>query len=237
MAAALDVVDVAVVGAGLAGLMAARELAAAGLTVRVFEARDRVGGRVLNVDLSAEDICKLSAGAIGTSSDADRRLKGPHLHAPNELGGQWVAPYHTAMRALCSQLKVELFETHRHGDNLCVAPPLHSLCFCNILRRYITPEGIATRYSGDLPLPPPTADAVKRALATLEEFVSGIDAAAPWLHRCAQALDSQSLEDWLSCHVSDAIAADIVRCKRPSLSPPLAALPRPSPHTRRVQAS
>ena len=47
MSADLDVtVDVAVVGAGIAGLTAAHELARAGFTVRVFEARDRVGGRM-----------------------------------------------------------------------------------------------------------------------------------------------------------------------------------------------
>ncbi len=37
--------DVVVVGAGAAGLIAARELTRAGLGVRVVEARDRVGGR------------------------------------------------------------------------------------------------------------------------------------------------------------------------------------------------
>ena len=39
-------VDVVVIGAGFAGLRAASRLAAAGLTVEVLEARDRVGGKV-----------------------------------------------------------------------------------------------------------------------------------------------------------------------------------------------
>src|SRR6185436_15761307 len=43
-------VDVAIVGAGAAGLMAARELRRRGRSVVVLEARDRIGGRVFTVE-------------------------------------------------------------------------------------------------------------------------------------------------------------------------------------------
>jgi monoamine oxidase len=42
--------DVVVIGAGAAGLMAARDLSRAGYNVRVLEARDRIGGRLLEVN-------------------------------------------------------------------------------------------------------------------------------------------------------------------------------------------
>ena len=44
--------DVVVVGAGLSGLQAALSFRQAGLTVKVIEARDRVGGKTLSVPCS-----------------------------------------------------------------------------------------------------------------------------------------------------------------------------------------
>jgi monoamine oxidase len=83
--------DVIVVGAGLAGLAAARRLDAAGANVIVLEARQRVGGRTegLLVD--------------GT---------------PLELGGQWIGEGHTRMTALVKELGLSTFRTHNDKGKL-----------------------------------------------------------------------------------------------------------------------
>ena len=77
--------DVVVIGAGLAGLAAARRLVAAGHEATVVEARDRVGGRTEGLLL--ED---------GT---------------PLELGGQWVGEGHTRMHELIGELGLSTFRT------------------------------------------------------------------------------------------------------------------------------
>jgi hypothetical protein len=62
-----------VIGAGLAGLAAARDLEAAGWAVVVLEARDRIGGRCWSVELAdGEGIVELGAG-----------------ESKNVVGGRW----------------------------------------------------------------------------------------------------------------------------------------------------
>ena len=61
--------DVIVVGAGFAGLTAARQVVKAGKSVLVVEARDRVGGRVWNHDLPGGKISERGGTFVGPTQD------------------------------------------------------------------------------------------------------------------------------------------------------------------------
>ncbi len=61
------VIDVVVVGVGLAGLSAATELVAAGAAVVVLEARDRVGGRVFSHRFADGQWCERGAEFIDST--------------------------------------------------------------------------------------------------------------------------------------------------------------------------
>ncbi len=84
--------DVAIVGAGFAGLAAARALVAAGRDVVVLEARDRVGGRVLNHPLDGGTVV--------------------------EVGGQWVGPGQLRVNKMIAELGLETFPTYDDGEHL-----------------------------------------------------------------------------------------------------------------------
>jgi monoamine oxidase len=84
-------VDVVVVGAGFAGLAAARELTTQGLDVVVFEGRDRVGGR---------------------------SFTGSVAGLPVDMGGAFVGPTQDAVLALAAELAIPTTPTHHDGKNV-----------------------------------------------------------------------------------------------------------------------
>jgi monoamine oxidase len=67
-------VDVVIVGAGLGGLSAARQLVAAGKKVVVIEADNRVGGRVMNIPIGGGKITEGGAEFIGETQDHIAKL-------------------------------------------------------------------------------------------------------------------------------------------------------------------
>src|ERR1700724_4583016 len=86
--------DVCVVGAGYAGLTAARRLHHGGKSVVVLEARDRVGGRIWTQHLS-------------DGSPVDR-------------GGAWLAPKHDAIHGLAREGRVSTYKTWVKGSHLLI---------------------------------------------------------------------------------------------------------------------
>ena len=78
--------DVVVVGAGLAGLSAARDLEAGGAQVTLLEARDRVGGRVEQVELADGRRVQLGGEVVGNAHTS-------YLGLVEELGLTLTASY------------------------------------------------------------------------------------------------------------------------------------------------
>lgn len=81
-----------IVGAGLAGLVAARRLVEGGLRPVVVEARDRVGGRLLNEEIGDGKVV--------------------------EVGGQWIGPTQERIAALAAELGLDTFPTYDEGRHL-----------------------------------------------------------------------------------------------------------------------
>src|SRR4051812_25095088 len=88
--------DVVVIGAGFSGLAAARALVAAGHSVIVLEARDRVGGRTRNASIAG----------------------GKYIA---EVGGQFVGPTQDRILALAKAGGAKTFDVYNSGQSVYLA--------------------------------------------------------------------------------------------------------------------
>ena len=96
-------VDVVVVGGGLSGLVAARNLVASGKNALVLEARDRVGGRLLNHTLQGGSVI--------------------------ESGGAFVGPTQNHVLTLAKELGVQTFKEYVAGNNVYVSKLLGTMTY------------------------------------------------------------------------------------------------------------
>jgi monoamine oxidase len=85
---------VLVVGAGIAGLVAAYRLSQAGVPVDIVEARNRIGGRIYTLQ-----------NALGTS-------------IPVDLGGEFIDTNHTSLRSLAQELGLQIADLSAADKNL-----------------------------------------------------------------------------------------------------------------------
>ncbi|KAI2704666.1 hypothetical protein CBS147332_7320 [Penicillium roqueforti] len=157
-------VDVAIIGGGLSGLSTAKDLAAANKSFVILEARDRVGGRVLNFNLTGKNI--------------------------QELGGEYVGPTQNRVLALAAELGLPTYKTYTTGNS--------TFYRNNTVHHYqdtlggIPPVGIGSLIE------------LAFFMNDINTLASKVDLEAPWNTPNATALDSMTLETYVSSRLSTA---------------------------------
>jgi len=160
-------VDVVVVGAGLSGLMAARQLKQLGMKVHILESRDRTGGRMVR-----------------------KATESGHFI---DLGGQWGGQSHHRLRSLVRELGLETYPTYKKGKASLVWNQKKSLA--DLATDY--DEGLLFLDSSQIGQSDEEVRKAKATLAQYRKLVASVDPLAPWKTPNALELDRITIRSWL----------------------------------------
>jgi monoamine oxidase len=164
--------DVVVVGAGFAGLTAARQVASSGHSVMLPEARDRVGGRAWNHDLGDGQV--------------------------SERGATFVGPTQDHILALASAVGVGTFPTYDDGDDLYINNVDDPLGLIGP-QRY-SDSGALGGLTGTAPPDPTIVAELTEVVQQLDQMSIQVPVDAPWTASSAASWDGETLESWIDAN-------------------------------------
>ena len=181
--------DVAIVGAGLAGLTAARALRRAGKRVIVLEARDRVGGRTLT-----------------------RTVRG----VPVDVGGQWLKTKPSVngfaqerITALAAELGIETFPTYFKGENVYYREG-EATRYDPAIAQELPPDPLALTETAAVVIKADQMATGAGAGAGSPKTGPGVPPESPWTAQRAAEYDGQTVETFKLANAQSQRARDLL---------------------------
>lgn len=165
-ASATKDVDVVVVGAGLSGLIAARELRKKGLRVLILEARSRTGGRMIRQTTKT--------GAV------------------IDLGGQWGGATHHRFKSLVDELNIKTFPSYYEGKGVLMWDG--SRVEADLAKH--PSDSVLLFEGEQIGQPTDQITKAKSAMKAFRAIASSIDPARPWAAPNAVELDRTTIRTW-----------------------------------------
>lgn len=163
-----DSVDVVVIGGGLSGLISARELKKAGHSVTLLEAKDRIGGRMVNQGVAGDGVI--------------------------DLGGQWGGKTQYRFEALTDELGLKRYPSYYDGKGVFLwnGRSYATDLFSDFDR------AIGFSNPDDIDLPEQEKEAALALWKELFEIAKTISVEKPWTSPNAEDLDATPVSQWLA---------------------------------------
>ena len=158
--------DVVVIGAGLSGLVAARQLRQRGHRVHILEARERTGGRMIRQTTKT--------GAV------------------IDLGGQWGGETHHRFQRLVDELGIETFPSYYDGQGVLVWD--RQRVVANLAKT--PESSVLLFDADQIQQPAGEVAEAKRAMKTFRAIAASVDPARPWATPNAAELDRTTIRGW-----------------------------------------